>query len=193
MEGHIPLRQEKCGWNIWTSLPAPFFLLPSSFSFPLLLPTHLQPVGLVGEKGLGLGLSFLSFISTPMCWVACLTGGLQLSPFSLACWEGFIREKSVGGHRSTLCLLHHENLGFWSLPISFPVLCFSMRSHPRGEVSCCLCGPQSPNKYHGVCLNYLEGKGSRSVWIVDAAVQFPSQTWPQGSNIFKDLETDFTG
>lgn len=88
---HSP-RQEKCGWNIWTSLPAPFSLLPSlSLYFS---PTHPQPVGLVGEKGLGLGLSFLSFISAPVCWVTCLTGGLQLSPFALACWEGFIQKEN---------------------------------------------------------------------------------------------------
>lgn len=55
-------------------------------------------------------------------------------------------------------------------------------------MGCCLHGSQSPSKYLGVYLNYLEGKGSSSVWLVDTAIQFPSQARLRGSNIWIGLK-----
>lgn len=56
------------------------------------------------------------------------------------------------------------------------MILFSVRSDPRGEVSCCLCGPQKLNKFCGVYSNYSEGKGSSSVWLL--ILQFNSPARP---------------
>lgn len=190
MEGDIPLNRKSVAETF-----GPLSLLPSSFF--LLLPStspHPPSTSWVSwGEGPGPGAQFSVF---HLC-THVLSGLPNRGPAALPLCPGMLG----GFHQREKCWwsqIHIMSTSSWKPGILIfthlisSVMFLNEISSQRGS-ELLLCGPQSPNKYHGVCLNYLEGKGSRSVWIVDAAVQFPSQTWPQGSNIFKDLETDFTG